>query len=78
MKKYILILIILATIVIWLTRYSIYVSGAPCAYKLDRWTGKVTFLVQYTEHQIEQYERPKTYEQIAPPPPDIFDKIVPK
>lgn len=58
MKKELILLIVLVVVVIWLMRFSIYVTNYPSAYKLDRWTGKITFLVQYEEHQIKQHEDP--------------------
>ncbi len=60
MKKIWIVVLALVVLIIplWLIRFSIYHSGIPCAYKLDRWTGKVTFYAQYTEHDIEK-EKPK-------------------
>lgn len=75
MKKTILIGIslLILFVVVWLGRYSIYPnnssSSMPSAYKLDRWTGQVTCLLLFREHQIKK--PPKSVFADKPSKPDL-------
>ena len=46
--------ILFALVVVWMSRFTVYHAGFPCAYKLDRFTGKVTYYNQYQEYLIEK------------------------
>ncbi len=73
MKKTILIgiTLLILFVVVWLGRYSIYPnkssSSVPSAYKLDRWTGQVTFLAISRELQIKKSPKSASADKSSKP-----------
>lgn len=69
MKRVVIILCILAGLaILWMSRYSIY-TGSPIAYKLDRFTGKVTLLRAEHEHDITKVGLTKEWGFLPAPSP---------
>jgi len=58
MKKILIVIFVFIVLIIplWLIRFSIYPMTDSTAYKLDRWTGKVTFYMGITEISTINYE----------------------
>jgi hypothetical protein len=58
MKKIIILTLIVIFTVLWMARYSIYTTN-NISYKLDRFTGSVTFLYGGMEMKVKYVKREK-------------------
>jgi len=59
-KRLSLIAVIISLIVLsWLFRYDIVTSDSAVAYRLDRWSGNVEFIIATEMERVERLEREK-------------------